>query len=222
MCLMKLPILVFVAQSALAATCADLSSLHPPNTATTLAQTVEAGALPTTGPGQAPNIFKTLPAFCRVAATLMPSPDSDIRIEVWLPAENWNGKFQAVGNSGWGGYIGYPAMARALARGYATASTDTGHAAEGASFAMGHPEKLVDFGSRAVHEMTVEAKALIAAFYSQPARHSYWNSCSTGGRRGLMEAQRFPADFDGIVAGAPSNYLSHLAAVDVVGSQGGV
>ena len=75
---------------------------------------------------------------------------------------------------------------------------------------MGHPEKLVDFGSRAVHEMTVEAKALIAAFYSQPARHSYWNSCSTGGRQGLMEAQRFPADFDGIVAGAPANYLSHL------------
>jgi feruloyl esterase len=210
MFVIKLPILVFIAQSALAATCADLSSLHPPNTAITLAQTVEAGALPMTGPGQTPNIFKTLPAFCRVAATLMPSPDSDIRIEVWLPAENWNGKFQAVGNSGWGGYISYPAMARALAHGYATASTDTGHATEGASFAMGHPEKLVDFGSRAVHEMTVEAKALIAAFYSQPARHSYWNSCSTGGRQGLMEAQRFPADFDGIVAGAPANYLSHL------------
>jgi feruloyl esterase len=101
-------------------------------------------------------------------------------------------------------------MARALAHGYATASTDAGHATEGASFAMGHPEKLVDFGSCAVHEMTVEAKALIAAFYSQPARHSYWNSCSTGGRQGLMEAQRFPADFDGIVAGAPANYLSHL------------
>jgi len=210
MSVIKLPILVFIVQSALAATCADLSSLHPPNTAITLAQTVEAGALPMTGPGQTPNIFKTLPAFCRVAATLMPSPDSDIRIEVWLPAENWNGKFQAVGNSGWGGYISYPAMARALAHGYATASTDAGHATEGASFAMGHPEKLVDFGSCAVHEMTVEAKALIAAFYSQPARHSYWNSCSTGGRQGMMEAQRFPADFDGIVAGAPANYLSHL------------
>jgi len=97
MSVIKLPILVFIAQSALAAACADLYSLHPPNTAITLAQTVEAGALPMTGPGQTPNIFKTLPAFCRVAATLMPSPDSDIRIEVWLPAENWNGKFQAVG-----------------------------------------------------------------------------------------------------------------------------
>src|SRR6478609_11859183 len=102
MSVIKLPILVFIAQSALAASCADLSSLHPPNTAITLAQKVEAGALPMTGPAQTPNIFKTLPAFCRVAATLMPSPDSDIRIEVWLPAENWSWKFQAVGNSGWG------------------------------------------------------------------------------------------------------------------------
>src|ERR1041385_3585178 len=161
--MMKFPLLALVAQSALAANCPDLASLHPPNTAITLAQTVEAGALPMTGPRETPNIFKTLPAFCRVAATLTPSSDSDIRIEVWLPAD-WNGKFQAVGNSGWGGYISYPAMARALAHGYATASTDTGHATEGASFAMGHPEKLVDFGSRAVHEMTVEAKALIAAF----------------------------------------------------------
>ena len=120
--MMKFPILAFVAQSMLPAACADLASLHPPNTAITLAQTVEAGALPRTGPRQAPNLFKTLPAFCRVGATLTPSSDSDIKIEVWLPAENWNGKFQAVGNSGWGGYISYPAMARALAHGYATAN----------------------------------------------------------------------------------------------------
>jgi feruloyl esterase len=207
----KLPILVFVAQSALAATCADLASPHPPNTVVTLAQRVEAGAfIPPGGPGQGPNVFKALPAFCRVTATLTPSSDSDIRIEVWLPAENWNGKLQAVGNGGWGPYIRYPDMALALAHGYATAGTDTGHATEGASFAMGHPEKLVDFGYRAVHEMTVEAKALIAVFYSQPARRSYFNGCSTGGRQALMEAQRFPADFDGIVAGAPANYLSHL------------
>ena len=97
--MIKLPILVFIAQSALAASCADLSSLHLPNTSITLAQTVEAGALPMTGPRQTPNIFKTLPAFCRVAATLTPSSDSDIRIEVWMPAENWNGKFQAVGTA---------------------------------------------------------------------------------------------------------------------------
>src|ERR1051326_5605622 len=96
----KLPILVFVAQSALAASCADLFSLHPPNTAITLAQTVEAGALPMTGPRQTPNIFKTLPAFCRVAATLTPSSDSDIRIEVWLPAAKGNGKFKGAGHSG--------------------------------------------------------------------------------------------------------------------------
>src|SRR6185312_727845 len=113
----KLSILVFVAQSALATTCAGLAA-HPPNTAITMAQKVEAGAL-TIPPGA--NVFKTLPAFCRVAATLTPSSDSDIKIEVWLPAENWNGKFQAVGNGGWAGTMNYPAMARALAQGYATA-----------------------------------------------------------------------------------------------------
>ena len=125
--MMKFPILVFVAQSALAAICADLASLHPPNTVITRAQTVEAGAFtPPAGSGRGPKVFKTLPAFCRVAATLTPSSDSDIKIEAWLPAENWNGKFQAVGIGGWAGMISYPAMARALARGYATASTDTG------------------------------------------------------------------------------------------------
>jgi hypothetical protein len=149
MCVMKLPILAFVAQSALAATCADLSSLASAEHRHHTGADGGGGRVHASGgPGRGPNIFKTLPAFCRAAATLMPSPDSDIRIEVWLPAENWNVKFQAVGNSGWGGYISYPAMARALAHGYATASTDTGHATEGASFAMGHPEKLVDFGSR--------------------------------------------------------------------------
>ena len=87
-----------------------------------------------------------LPPFCRVAATLKPTADSDIKIEVWLPASDWNGKFQAVGNGAWSGAIAYPAMATALRRGYATASTDTGHAGGSASFALGHPEKLIDFG----------------------------------------------------------------------------
>src|ERR1041385_9007081 len=135
--MMKFPLLALVAQSALAANCPDLASLHPPNTAITRAQTVEGGALPMTGPRQTPNIFKTLPAFCRVAATLTPSSDSDIRIEVGVPGEKWNGNFRAVGNSGEGGYISYPAMARALARGYATASTATGHATEGGSVRSG-------------------------------------------------------------------------------------
>ena len=141
---------------------------------------------------------------------MRPSPDSDIKIEVWLPASGWNGKFLAVGNGGWSGAIVYPALATSLLRGYATASTDTGHSGGSGSFALGHPEKLTDFAYRAVHEMTVQAKAIIAAHYGSPARLSYWNGCSSGGKQGLKEAQRFPGDYDGIIAGAPANYWTHL------------
>ena len=151
--------------------------------------------------------YSTLPAFCRVAATAAPTPDSAIKFEVWLPVEGWNGKFVAVGNGGFGGVILHFAMAEPLRRGYAVAGTDTGH--EGgpadASFAVGHPEKLVDFAWRAVHETTVQSKAMVTALYSEPPRRSYWVGCSTGGRQGLKEAQRFPEDFDGISAGAPAN-----------------
>ena len=206
-------LLLGLAAPGFAATCNSLGSLHLKDVTITLAQTVEAASfVPPAGPGRGPaaTAFKALPAFCRVAATLTPSPDSDIKVEIWMPEANWNGKFQAVGNGGWAGTISYPAMARAVSQGYATASTDTGHSTQGGSFAMGHPEKLVDFGYRSIHEMTVQAKAVIAAFYTSPITRSYWNGCSTGGRQGLMEAQRFPADFDGIVAGAPANYMSHL------------
>ena len=146
---------------------------------------------------------RTLPAFCRVAATLKPTADSDIKIEVWMPASGWNGKFQAVGNGAFNGSIAYPAMMTALARGYATSSTDTGHTGNNARFASGHPEKVIDFGWRAVHEMTLASKAIIAAYYDSGPRFSYWNGCSAGGRQAMKEAQRFPADFDGIIAGAP-------------------
>src|SRR3954452_23451250 len=150
---------------------------------------------------------ESVPGHCRVAAVLTPTPDSHIEMEVWMPLTNWNGKFQAVGNGGWAGSISFSAMVSALQEGYATASTDTGHKSSetpGGSFALGHPEKLADYGYRAVHEMTVNAKAIVAAFYGRPARLSYWNSCSNGGREALMEAQRFPEDYDGIVAGAPA------------------
>lgn len=194
----------------LAADCAALANLKLPATTITAAQTIAPGSFTPPTPGRGPNPFAPLPSFCRVTATLTPSADSDIKIEVWLPESNWNGKFEAVGNGGWAGTITYPALATALARGYATASTDTGHATAGGSFALNHPEKLVDFGYRAVHEMTVQAKALIAAYYGSQAKRAYWNGCSTGGRQGLMSAQRYPADFDGIIAGAPANYMSHL------------
>ncbi|HEV3276806.1 MAG TPA: tannase/feruloyl esterase family alpha/beta hydrolase [Terriglobia bacterium] len=195
-----------------AATCETLSSLSLPDTTITMAQTVAPG---TFVPRQEPaDAFKSLPTFCRVAAVLKPTSDSDIQIEIWMPAAGWTGKFIAVGNGGWAGTISYAAMSGPLARGYAVTSTNTGHyGAEGdGSFALGHPEKLIDFGYRAVHEMTVKAKAIIAAYYGKAPMVSYWNGCSTGGRQGLMEAQRFPADFDGVIAGAPANNTTHLVA----------
>jgi len=210
-----------------AAPCESLKALALPGTTITAAEVIPAGPYTVPGPGVGappapggrgpapgtPSLI--LPARCRVAAVLKPSSDSEIEIEVWLPSENWNGKFEAVGNGGWAGTISLAAMASALQEGYATASTDTGHKGGNAAFAIGHPEKVIDFAYRAVHEMTVASKALIAAFYDRGPRLSYWNGCSTGGRQGLMEAQRYPADFDGIVAGAPANYQTHLHAWDL-------
>ena len=217
----------FVTSESHAAICESLVALSLPNATITLAQSVAAGGFsaPATGQGAAPPnaTFKQLPAFCRVAATLRPSSDSDITIEAWMPLAHWNNKFQAVGNGGFAGSITYTSgsggiergMAEALKRGYATASTDTGHTGPTAAPFLGHPEKLVDFGYRAVHEMTVAAKAIIDAFYATGPKLSYWNGCSTGGRQGLMEAQRFPADYDGIIAGAPANPQTRLNSWNV-------
>src|SRR5579872_6598722 len=146
---------------AIAASCESLASLSLPATTITKVETVSGN-----------------PAYCRVAATLKPSSDSDIKIEVWMPASGWNGKFQAVGNGGWAGTISYAAMAQALARRYATTSTDTGHSTPGASFAFGHPEKLIDYAYRSEHEMTVHAKTVIEAFYGKAPERSYFNGCS--------------------------------------------
>jgi feruloyl esterase len=200
------------AASSAAATCESLLTLKLANTTITSAQTGPTANVPN------PDVVRNLPPFCRVTATLTPTRDSDIKVEVWLPApraegapgnSGWNGKLQSVGNGGWAGTISYPALAAAVAAGYASASTDTGHVGNTAKFVPGHPEKLVDYGYRAVHEMTVVAKAIVNAFYGNPARLSYWNGCSTGGRQGLMEALRYPNDYDGIIAGAPVNYRTH-------------
>jgi feruloyl esterase len=195
-----------------AATCDNLSNLSLPQTAITMAAPVRPGAfaLPPSfslrlQPGDV--AYKDLPAFCRVAATLRPSSDSEIKIEVWLPSpEVWNGKFMAVGNGGQAGEIYYHKMGLPLTLGYAVASTDTGHEGKGddGSFALGHPEKVIDFGYRAVHEMVMKSKAIIAEYYSRSARFSYWNGCSTGGRQGIEDLQRYPSDFDGVIAGAPA------------------
>ena len=204
------------AQRAFAASCDSLAKLALKDTAITKAEVVGAGAFAAPGGGgqRGPSPYKALGEFCRVAATLTPTSDSDIKVEVWLPMPRadgasgntgWNGKYQAVGNGGWAGVISYSAMAEALQGGYATASTDTGHVGGRGTFALGHPEKLVDFAWRSEHEMTAKAKQIIAAFYGSAPKFSYWNGCSTGGRQGLKAAQMFPEDYDGIIAGAPAN-----------------
>ena len=214
------PILLLATLLADPSQCEPLAKLTLSNTEITSARWMVAGAMTTApasgetsaagGAGQPPSTPPTLlPAHCRVAIVMRPSSDSHIEAEVWLPSE-WNGKFQAVGNGGWAGGINYQAMGRALQEGYATASTDTGHKGASSTFAIGHPEKLIDFGYRAVHEMTVQSKAIINAYYSRAARFSYWNGCSTGGRQGLMAAQRYPDDFDAILAGAPANNHSRM------------
>jgi tannase/feruloyl esterase len=205
------------AASTTPASCETLATIALPDTKVTKAERVEAGAFvpPPLPPGFPVSVdYRTLPAFCRVTATAAPSPDSAITFEVWLPVEGWNGKVVAVGNGGFSGLIFHPDMVEPLRRGYAVAGTNTGHdgGPADASFAVGHPEKLVDFAWRAVHETTVKSKAVVTALYSKPPRRSYWVGCSTGGRQGLKEAQRFPDDFDGIAAGAPANNWIPLMA----------
>jgi feruloyl esterase len=175
---------------ATAATCEELRSLKLPDTTITNTRILEENYLP---------------AYCEVAATIRPTADSEIKIEVWLPLVKWwNGKYQAVGNGGWSGAIVRPGLELAVRQGYAASSTDTGHEGSSASFALGHPEKLIDYAYRSEHEMTVKSKAIIRAFYGSDPKLSYWNGCSAGGKQAMKEAQRFPEDFDGIVAGAPA------------------
>jgi feruloyl esterase len=212
----------FSVSTAAATSCESLANLSLPEMKITSATDVLAGAFVPPAPGGttaggSPSIaqFGGLPGFCRVTATLTPSSDSDVKVEVWLPTSGWNGKLQSVGNGGWAGVISYGALATALAGGYASASTDTGHTGNGGSFALGHPEKMMDFAYRSVHAMTVVAKEIIAAFYGRGPDISYWNGCSTGGRQGLTEAQRYPSDYNAIIAGAPANNRTHLYAWSV-------
>ena len=156
--------------------------------------------------------MKHLPDFCRVQVMAVPSTDSAIPIEVWLPVKGWNGKFRGQGNGGYAGSIDYLGPVVAVMQGYATGATDTGHSGgDGdASWALGHREKVIDFGYRAIHEMTTISKAVVQSYYGEAAKHNYFASCSDGGREALMEAQRFPTDYDGIVAGAPANNWTAL------------
>ena len=203
--------------------CGKLMSLAIPKTSITFANEVEAGKF--AGPPAAftgrdlTAFYKNVPAFCRVVAEAKPTSDSDIRIEVWMPLANWNGKLQGIGNGGFAGLIDYQQLGAAVSKGYAATATDTGHGGTpvDATWALGHPEKIIDFGHRGIHEMTRVAKEVLKAYYGKAAQHSYFAGCSDGGREALMEAQRYPEDFDGILAGAPANYwtaLLTLAAFD--------
>lgn len=204
------------------AKCNELARTALPNATIDLAETVEAGSfvLP---PGNndprsqstikaLPHGYGSLPAFCRVTATLRPTTDSDIKVEVWMPESGWNRKFNAVGNGGWAGTIRYADMAITLSAGYATASTDTGHKGNSGEFGYGHPEKLTDYSYRAIHEMTVFAKAILRTYYGGAPKISYFTGCSLGGHQGLTEAANYPGDYDGIVSGSPSLNWGRLNA----------
>ncbi len=221
---------LFMAAPVLAAPCASLTALKLPATTITAAEVVPTGAFRPPGlrlaalPADELRAFERLPAFCRVQGVIAPSSDSHIEFEVWMPLSGWNGRYLGVGNGGFAGSLMYwapgiytsnvPTVQSALMAGYATSSTDTGHDAPQADarWALGHREKIIDYGYRAVHETAETAKAIIRAFYRRTPAHSYFDSCSNGGRQGLIEAQRYPADYDGVIAGAPAASFTHLVA----------
>ena len=187
--------------------CDALAKLSLPDATITAAMPVEAGTFRApNAPATAPAM--STPAFCRVAATLTPTPESHIRIEVWLPpASVWNGKFLGTGNGGAAGIISYPALAAGLAKGYATTNTDMGTSTTGLdfSFGVGHREMVIDWGYRSTHLMTVDAKVIAKAYYAKDPQQSYFMGCSTGGHQAITEARRYPEDYNGIVAGDPAN-----------------
>lgn len=187
--------------------CESLAVLALPDTVITSAAVVPGGTFDP--PGATPPIEVTA---CRVTGSIKPTSDSDIRFELWMPVDGWNGKFLSAGEGGWAGTINYGGIRGALLRGYAGGSTDTGHVGGNADFAPGHPEKVADFGWRGKHLQAARSKDLIRAFYGQRAKHSYFSSCSNGGRQALMEIQRFPEDYDGLIVGAPANnWTNHFA-----------
>lgn len=185
----------------IAGDCSAMRTAKLKNATVESADRVAAGSF--TPPGSP--AINNLPAFCRVAITAKPSKDSDIRIELWLPEQTWNGRFEGTGNGGFAGKISYGALAGGVKQGYAVANTDMGMAAPDVTAFVDRPERWRDWGYRATHEMTVTAKELVRAYYNGAPKRSYFTGCSTGGQQALSEAQRFPDDYDGIVSGAPAH-----------------
>jgi feruloyl esterase len=203
------------AQAPAATGCDRLAEQKLPGATIRTAEALTSGSFT---PPNTTNAIGNLPPFCRVAGTIAPTSDSQILFEVWMPLDKWNGKFAGVGNGGWAGSVSYPQLAEQLRLGYATASTNTGHTpapgVDAARFAYEKPEQLIDFAYRSHHETALRAKDLVAAFYGKAPARSYFIGCSSGGYEGLMAAQRFPSDYDGIVAGMPANNWTRLMAGD--------
>jgi feruloyl esterase len=191
-----------VSPASAATSCADLANLTLPyNTTITLAQSYAAGQV-VTGATVAPV------GLCRVAATAKPGAHSNVRFEVWIPSDgSWNGKYQQVGNGGFAGSIQYAAVANAVSRGYAAASTDDGTSGPpaGAPSFIDNPDVMIDYGHRSLKVTSDNSKAIIVAFMNRGPRRSYFVGCSDGGREALQQAQRYPNDFDGIIVGSPTN-----------------
>jgi feruloyl esterase len=204
------------AAPAFAASCEDLASLKLPDTTIDTAQSIPAGDYTTSDKVTR----KAMPAFCRVMASVRDAPDSDIRVEMWLPKDQWKGVFQGTGNGGYGGGFdqGYNGMEYGVKRGYASATTDMGTAPatplDGDPL-IGHPQKWKDWGSLSTHVMTSVGKDIAKAFYGEAPKHSYYTGCSTGGQQGLIEAEYYPDDYDGVLIGAPvvNRTWGHAAVV---------
>ena len=188
--------------AAFPASCDAVAGLALPDTTITQAKAVTEGSFaPPTG-----QPIANLPGFCEVRGILKPTPVSVIHFELWMPLSNWNSELEGIGNGGLAGTISFGPMATALRAGFATVSTDTGHDSKEPATWLENQERLIDYSYRGLHLATVTAKAIVDKFYGQAVAHSYYLGCSTGGKQGLMEAQRYPADYDGIVAGDAANY----------------
>ena len=197
-----LTVAAFALPAAAQQPCENLTHLTLPRVTITAATSVPAGNF--TPPNQTAAI--DAPAFCRVSAVIAP----EVRFELWMPVQ-WNRKLLAVGNGGLAGTINYRQMTEPLERGYATSSTDTGHQGAGndATWALGHMQRVIEFAHQSVHAMAEADKAIIEAFYGARPAHAYFSGCSQGGQEALMEAQRYPRDFEGIIAGDPANFWTH-------------
>jgi feruloyl esterase len=228
---------------AMATPCTNLQSLQLKDTMITSAVDNTSGSFTVPG-SNPPNTISGLPPFCRVTATLVPTADSNIKIEVWLPESGWNGRFLGTGGGGFQGVINYAELTSGLQGGFAATNSDLGTGSSGcnplycgsdgittplatafgdpgvaSAGLFGHPERIKDFGFRAIHLMTLRGKEIAGAFYGQSAHKAYFAGCSTGGQNALMEAQRFPNDYDGILAGAPAFNRTHLHMAGLAGWQ---